>query len=604
MKKSCLLLLLLCALPALLLGGCQVESDRGEKPGPDWSRGLRLGQTGLRQPVALQADADGHVHLAWIDLTLPGRLRYAHLDRQAHVLLNEQLDIDLPNLRRPQLLVDGDNRLHLAWLSRQEGVQRLYHTLVSPDGQAGELLPLPGRMEAVSSYQMYLAPGGDVAFVWAQELEDGTSDILHVLLDDPSSPVALVKGGIDPYVLADRTGTVHLTWLTEDALTARTIYYGELRDVSHPALWPATGQKLADFSFPEGGTYYGPVLGVDERNVYVIWSIQNLGGGLTPTSAFSYYVTFEFGAYGAAGTPIARARSLVVSDEAQPVYAKHPNPVGTALGEYGFTGLAPLAARVSSGSDFVNTPATVTSQRGELPVAFSVLTHSRAESQIRLATAVLSGGEPVGYQLASKTLTASLMPSLVSDASNDQEVGLHVAWLDTAGFREFDVYYASTVPEARRWLDRTSTDDLVMGAADLVFGVFSGLGLLPIAGIWTFPAMVWVVVFFIVTGREEMARSRTKVGFAVAVLLYVGVKILLLPGLYIGTPFLHQVPPGWAVALGIAVPTLMLCVALAAVYIYARKAERATIFVAFFVFALTDVVLTLVLYAPGFFGTS
>jgi hypothetical protein len=604
MKKSYLLLLLLCALSVLLLGGCQIEADRGEKPGPDWSRGLRLGQTGLRQPVALQADANGHVHLVWIDLSLPGRLRYAHLDRQAHVFFNEQLDIDLPNLRRPQLLVDSENRLHLAWLSRQEGVQRLYHTLVSPDGQVGDLLPLAGGNEEVNGFQMYLAPGGDVAFVWARELEDGTSDIVHVFLDDLSSPVALVKGGIDPYVLADRAGAVHLTWLTEDALTARTIYYAELRDVSHPALWPATGQKLADFTFPEGGTYYGPVLGVDERNVYVIWSIQNLGGGLTPTSAFSYYVTFEFGAYGEPGTPIPRARPLVVSDEAQPVYAEHAYPAGTVLGGYGFTGLAPLSARVSGGSDFVNTPATVTSQQGELPVALSVLTHSRAESQIRLATAVLSGGEPVGYQLASKALTASLMPSLAADADADREVGLHLAWLDTAGFREFDVYYASTAPDARRWLDRTSTDDLVMGAADLVFGVFSGLGLLPIAGIWTFPAMVWVVVFFIASGKEEMARTPTKVGFAVAVVLYVGVKILLLPGLFAGTPFLHQVPPSWAVALGIAVPALILCVALAAVYVYVRRAERATIFVAYLVFALTDVVLTLALYSPGFFGTS
>jgi hypothetical protein len=435
-------------------------------------------------------------------------------------------------------------------------------------------------------------------------LGDGTSDVVHVFLDAPSSPTMLVKGGIDPYVLADRAGTVHLAWLTEDALTARTIYYAELRDASRPALWPTAGQKLADFVFPEGGTYYGPVLGVDERNVYVIWSIQNLGGGLTPTSAFSYYVTFEFGAYGEPGAPIPQTHPLVVSDEALPTYAEHSYPAGAGSGGYAFTGLAPLSARVSGGSDFVNTPATATSQRGELPVALSVLTHSRAESQIRLATALLSEGEPVGYQLASKSLTASLMPSLAAaDVDVGQEAGLHLAWLDTAGFREFDVYYASTAPEARQWLDRTSTDDLVMDAADLVFGVFSGLGLLPIAGIWTFPAMVWVVVFFIFSGREEMARTPTKVGFVVAVVLYVAVKILLLPGLFAGTPFLHQVPLGWQTALGIAVPALILCVALAAVYVYARRAERATIFVAYLVFALVDVVLTLALYSPGFFGT-
>jgi hypothetical protein len=263
--------------------------------------------------------------------------------------------------------------------------------------------------------------------------------------------------------------------------------------------------------------------------------------------------------------------------------------------------LANVPTGAASGSDFVNTPATVTGQRIGLPVAYSVLTESRSESQIRLASVVLSGGSSAGYQLASQTSTASLMPSLA--AAPGPENGLHLAWLDTAGFQEYTVYYATTAPEARRWLDRTSREDMVLAAGDLVFGVFSGLGLLPIAGVWTFPGLIWVVAFFIATGREEMARRGTQIGFAISVLVYVGVKILLLPGLFIGTPFLHQVPAAWAVVLGIAVPSVLLAIALGVVYFYARRALRATIFKAYLFFALTDVVLTLVLYSPGFFGS-
>jgi hypothetical protein len=181
--------------------------------------------------------------------------------------------------------------------------------------------------------------------------------------------------------------------------------------------------------------------------------------------------------------------------------------------------------------------------------------------------------------------------------------GLHVAWLDTAGFKEYDVLYATTAPEARRWLDRTSSEDIALSAGELIFGVFSGLGLLPIAGVWTFPAMVWVVAFFIITGREDMVRRGTLIGFAAAVLIYVAVKILLLPGLFIGTPFLHQVPEAWAVVLGVGVPSVILLIALGVVYVYARRAQRATIFKSYLFFALTDVVLTLVLYSPGFFGS-
>jgi hypothetical protein len=584
-------------LVVLCLCGCQVETDRAEKPGPDWSRGLRLGQTSLRQPVALEADANGHVHLVWVDLSFPSRFRYAHLGKEAHVLSNKQLDIDLPNLRRPQLLVDGENRLHLAWLSRQEGVQKLYHTLVGPDGQTGAWELFSDENRDVTSFRMYFDPAGDVAFVWAEEQADGSNHIVYLSIRESSSRTVLVREGIAPTLLTDGAGTVHLVWLTEDALTARTVYYAELGDA---VLQPVNGVKLADFTFPEGGTYYGPVLGLDESNVYVFWSVQNLGGGLTPTSAFSYYATFELGAYRQVGAPPPQTRPLGIPADPRPTYAEHLR--GAAPDGFGLAELAPLSARASSGSDFVNTPAIVTDQQSELPVAFSVLTRSQADSQIRLATVLLSGGEPIGYQLASKSLTASLMPSMVAD-SVDHGGGLHLAWLDTAGFKEFDVYYATTASEARRWLDRTSTNDLVMGAADLVFGVFSGLGLLPIAGVWTFPAMVWVVVFFIASGKEEMSRTPTQIGFAVAVLLYVGMKILLLPGLFAGTPFLHQVPPGWAVALGITVPTVILVLSLATVYVYSRRAERATIFVAYLVFALTDVVLTLVLYAPGFFGT-
>ena len=45
-----------------------------------------------------------------------------------------------------------------------------------------------------------------------------------------------------------------------------------------------------------------------------------------------------------------------------------------------------------------------------------------------------------------------------------------MAWLETAGFKEYDVLYATTAPDARRWLDRTSRQDIVLSAGDLLFG--------------------------------------------------------------------------------------------------------------------------------------
>ncbi len=567
-----------------LLAGCNVESDRTEKPGSDWSRALYLGRANLRQPPALQVDTQGHVHVAWYG----GDLYYAHLDAEAQVLTNIALDLEPPNPRRPQLLVDGQDQVHLAWLSRRGDYQRLYHCIVGPAGETTEPVLLSQEETNVASFQAYLTMDKTVAVVWASEEASGNKTIVHADPDRPGEAVVLLEGVIDPYVLVDSSGATHLAWMEERGYTARSIYYasvqGDLENIGERAI---AGTRLADFEYAEGAVYYGPMIGLDDETVYVLWSEQNLGGGLTPTAAFSRYVAFPFGK-----PTYLPPQTIGLPTDARPEYEAYSSP-------YGLTELNLLSpADLRYGSDFVNTPTTVSSQADELPVAFSLMTASQAASEIQLATAILSGGEQIGYQLASKTTNASLMPTLASDA----EQNLHLAWIDTAGFREYDVYYATLAPEARRWLDRTSTDDLVLGAAGILFGILSGIGLLPIAGIWSFPPTIWIVLFYIFSGKEELERRGAKIGMGIGVLIYIGMKILLLPGLFAGTPFLHLVAPGLAVAIGIAVPAAILLLALLAVFIYARRADRATIFCAFFIFVLVDVALTLVLYAPGFFG--
>jgi hypothetical protein len=51
-------------------------------------------------------------------------------------------------------------------------------------------------------------------------------------------------------------------------------------------------------------------------------------------------------------------------------------------------------------------------------------------------------------------------------------------------------------------------------------------------------------------------------------------------------------------------PVLILVMAFAAIYAYKRHAERATLFPAFLIFALTDALLSMAIYAPAIFGTS
>jgi len=142
----------------------------------------------------------------------------------------------------------------------------------------------------------------------------------------------------------------------------------------------------------------------------------------------------------------------------------------------------------------------------------------------------------------------------------------------------------------------------VLGAADLLWGIISGIGLLPIVAIWNFPPLMWVVLFYIFSGREYLEQIGAKIGLLVSIVIYVAAKLLLLPGLSAGTPFIYQLPRELASTVATAIPVLIFISALGAIYLYARRSERATLFKAYLVFAFTDGLLTVVLYAPGFFN--
>jgi len=568
---------------ALLLSGCSVESDRSDKPSEDWSRGLFLGTTIIKQPVALQVDADKHIHLVWCGSVADegDTLHYIRLNEQGQIAINEPLTIDAPHARHPQLLVDKENQLHLAWLSRVEGQDMLYHALIDPNGQLTTPIPLSRAKENVSSFQMYLSAEEKMTFIWSSQLEGEPEGIFYFPLHDTSPPTLLIPQGIDPFVLVDGSGTTHLTWLYERGYLSRDLYYATLEGTQ---IAPAGGQKLADFEFAESAVYRGPIIGVDSHHIYVIWTIQNLGGGLTPTAAFAYYVSFE------PGKPaLVNPRTIGLPPDAIPSYTDHTSP-------YGYSELALVVPGYSS--EFVNAPTTVQRQESELPVAFSLMVQSTAESMMQLAMAVLSEGELVGYQLASDTSSASVLSTMVADA----DASLHLAWLDTAGFRQYDVYYASTAPQVKAWLDRTSPDDVVLRVAHLIWGIVSGIGLVPIVAIWNLPPIIWLILFYMVSGQEELDQIGAKLGTLVTIIIYVASKLLFLPGLSAGTPFLYQVSSGTAATLTTAVPVAMLILALGALYLYARRSDRASIFKAYLVFAVTDGLLTVVLYAPQLFN--
>ena len=566
----------------LALGGCSMTPDRSDKPSPDWSRGLRVGVASVNQPVALQVDGKEHAHLVWYTKTDEvDRLRYVQLDEQANVLVDRDLDISMPYPHRPQLLLDGRGNIHLAWLARDDSLKSLFHFLLGDNGEAiSEPVRLSLPEKGVESYQMCLGEKGRIEVFWAAE-----EGIYHLRLDERGeilSPSALIiPQGTDPTAQVDDAGTIHLAWLQ-----GNEIYYAAFE-----APEPIRGNKVAQLGRETGAILRGPTLGLDVNNVYVFWSFEKRSG-LEPGTARMDYVSFL------PGQPSSPKTSAVMI----PPIA-NPDYVPDDEGAYHYQWLASPLGEWSS--DFTHMPAPAAGQRSEIAVALGVKvqTASRVASgrfrpQVQLAVAIFADGELRGYQIAANTKTMSLRPSIAVDSASD----LHLAWIDTAGFWRYDVYYATTSPQARAWLDRTSPQDVLLRGLDMSWGMFSAIVLVPLTVVWIFPPLFWIVLYYIFSGQDDLRTRRAQVALGIAVVLYLGAKLLLLPGLLLYVPFLEQVPARFSSAIVLGLPLVTLAFALVVVYAYARRAEGGTLFKGFIILALTDALLSLTIYSLGVFA--
>ncbi|MEA3460021.1 MAG: hypothetical protein U9R11_05060, partial [Chloroflexota bacterium] len=392
-----------------------------------------------------------------------------------------------------------------------------------------------------------------------------------------SIPALVVPKGTDPAAQVDEEGTIHLAWLQEPSLQVKELYYVTFPDSE---VAPTEGTKLTNLALVTGLSLQGPVLGLDTTTVYIFWSIECRGGGLGGASAELQYVSFPLRQ--PSPRPLMRINLPVA---AGPSYKPHQGP-------YSYANLARLSPPIR-GSDFLCMPAVVKGQRAELPVVFSLKMYAKGKAKAQPVMVVFSEGELKGYQLIAQTYAASLRPNVVPDSASN----LYLAWIDTAGFWQYDVYYASTSPEVKAWLDRTSPQDVLLRAIGLSWGVLSGVALIPLTFAWIFPPLIGVVLFEIFGSEDDLGRWPARVVLGVAVILYLVIKFMLSPALLLFAPLSDQVP-----ALIVVVPVVILALGLGAMYGYMRRAGRPSLLVAFTIFALTDTLLSLAVYSPGFFG--
>jgi hypothetical protein len=564
---------------SLALAGC-VGPVKGRKPSVDWSRALPVG---ARVEGALTIAVPGSgapIHLAW-PTTVDGQviIHYTQLDAAANVVVDRNLQFAGGAPRSPKLLIAGDGQLHLVWAARPEGERTwtLWHSRLDERGEVvGETLRLSALGANVGSYNVTGISSGGGFVVWEDRAGGAVyaQSLIGSGVDSPL-PVIVAAAGRAPAARLDACGNLHLVWLEESRLLYTTLARGSTETApAHP---------VANVNLGTGDSLSGPVLGLSETDLFVLWAIASQSG-LEAGTARTDYVAFPL--HAARLTPSRRLWLLPVEEQ----------PYSPFVGAYAMSQLVPPATAAVA-TDYVYDPVTVGEHGQGMAVAVTAKQAYRLKQFTQIAIAVFQSGEFAGYQMASKTEGFSEQAVIGLDAAGH----LYLAWREGAG--RSNVYFATTAPQARAALDRISSDDimnaLLIGAMEALVGVL----FFPLAIIWIMPGMLLLGVWKLIKDEDSITTPYWLLLLLIAIILYQMMKILFLPTIQTYTPFSAwlDLPSNWSTALRVTVPLSILALSLL-VAEWVRRSRTASTLAYFLVVVAVDAVLTLVVYGVNYLG--
>jgi len=573
---------------ATMLTGCRASAARSDRVETEWSRGANLGQAALNNPASMTITAQGHeVSLAWVREDRPNgqqRLHLVRVDRSGQVLLDRDLELETTRPEQVQIEQDNDGVFHLFWLDGPRDERQLRHIRADSTGAliaSTAVLSLPGA--SVSSYALDQDNQGQFHILWAAR-EGRNPGLYHtsIAADGQIAAQSLVLSdqGFEPAMRIDSDGRLHTVWYEEPRFNEYLLYYA-IYDPARGALGPVT--SLAAFPTGIGLTAHRPELGLTTTAAYVFWSLERRGGGRTEPMAESYWLTFPLGQ----ADQVTRPRQVNVPSLNHP---EHNASVGAF-----HTGRWAAPMEDALPATFVYFPSASRGQRETLPVAFAVQLEGRTTSTIQIVLTLWAAGDMQGYQIAARTNSTSLRPTLLADEGDH----LYLSWVDTAGFGRYDVFYASSAPEARVNLNRLTISDIIAAVMGVVWGVAQAFSFIPITFIWAFLPLLVVSIYAFARAEDDMARQGPRIALVVAIILYAAVKYLFRPNWLAALPLPRDTPDGLATVIIFIAPMLISLLASVATWFYVKRRETASLFPTLAVFVGTDILLTLLIYVPS-----
>ncbi len=574
--------LILVLMLASSLTACGPGRDKSRKPSNDWSKGVQLAYQ-VVGAADMYVEADGEaIHLVWpANLGSRVLIRYMQLDSETNVVLDEHLEMETAWPRAPLLEEGSNDRLHLFWANRLGGefVWELWHGFIDmQSGQVGDMKQLSPAGTNVDTFST-ISDGAGGAYVFWDSRDTQAINGLHIGPDGEvtQGPMQIAAGAVSPSGVLDRSGNLHLAWLSSELQVTYALFEGgDLEAVQ--------GTPISSVVLGIGDSMIGPRVGLSDGWTYILWSTSSVSG-LEPGTAKGWYAAFP------------ENEPQLMNPEQVWLVPFEDQEYREYQGAYNLTELAELAV-APYGSEYVENLVPISGHPSTLAVATAMKQEYRLDSFLQVAIMLFDQGELIGYQVATKTDSISEEPVIAVDDPDN----LYIAWREgPAGNR---IYLATTSPVGHDTLDRIDGYEIVRSLISGGVESFAGFGFFPFAFFWLVPGLIILGLVEVFGNETEYNKPLPLAAMIVSMLFYEMMKIIIVPTIFSYVPFSAWIgiSSSMEMVLRIGVPLATLGIGLLVAWWISWRRDNRAALIFFFVAAGIDALLTLMIYGVNFLG--
>ncbi len=133
---------------------------------------------------------------------------------------------------------------------------------------------------------------------------------------------------------------------------------------------------------------------------------------------------------------------------------------------------------------------------------------------------------------------------------------------------------------------------------ELAFGLLTVVTLIPMTLLIFLLSMSWIIILLLLGRAQNLDKRSGRIQFGVSVVLFYVIKTAAFAPLLSSPSLLRTMSQPWAGIMMVALPALIFALAAIPTAIYIRRADPPGLPTSFFLFAITDLFFTVVIYGP------